>query len=201
MNKTTEALKLAEEALQTPFNDIAYLLNSEKALAAIREALADHIADTGKMVAEADALEALREMVSAQHAGPITSEMFAAWKKGKSIIDKADKSASVAEPVKQEPVAWTYEEVKSAFEYLKLQVKGPDDKWTVGESCTYFGFFRHGIDAATQRRTAPVRTKYLTDDELQPFLDEWWNLPCDTAHDVKKIFRAVIAADREKNRG
>ena len=47
---------------------------------------------------------------------------------------------------------------------------------------------------------APVRTKDLTDDELQPFLDEWWNLPCDTAHDVKKIFRAVIATDREKNK-
>ena len=30
---------------------------------------------------------------------------------------------------------------------------------------------------------APVRTKDLTDDELQPFLDERWNLPCDTAHD------------------
>ena len=36
-----------------------------------------------------DLLQALRKMVSAQHAGPITDEMLAAWKQGKAAIAKA----------------------------------------------------------------------------------------------------------------
>ena len=68
------------------------------------------------------------------------------------------------------------------------------DEWGVA------GVVAAGTSVGTKLYAAPVRTKDLTNDELQPFLDEWWNLPCDTAHDVKKIFRAVIAADRSKNK-
>ena len=66
MNKTTEALKLAEEAANRAITTLEYLKTigvhsdsidptiraEKKALAAIRSALADHIASTGKMVAE-----------------------------------------------------------------------------------------------------------------------------------------------------
>ena len=52
-DKTTEALTLAEEAL----DELRYANDTDiaktkyyKALAAIREALADHIADTGKVI-------------------------------------------------------------------------------------------------------------------------------------------------------
>ena len=43
---------------------------------------------------------------------------------------------------------------------------------------------------------APVRTKDLTDDEIAKALD---SLPMTATHE--EIIRAVIAADREKNRG
>ena len=43
-----------------------------------------------RLVAAApDLLAALRAMVSAQHSGPISDEMLAAWKQGKSAIAKA----------------------------------------------------------------------------------------------------------------
>lgn len=41
------------------------------------------------IAAAPDLLEALRAMVSAQHAGPISDGMLAAWKQGKSAIEKA----------------------------------------------------------------------------------------------------------------
>ena len=65
MNKTTEALKLAEWALLTTQNALLFsaagsdksmyveaINDADKALAAIREALADHIPDATKMVAK-----------------------------------------------------------------------------------------------------------------------------------------------------
>ncbi len=39
----------------------------------------------------------------------------------------------------------------------------------------------------------------LTDDEIEPLLQEWWNLPCDTVYDVSNILRSVIAKFKEKN--
>ena len=83
-NKTTEALKLAKEALgaaidctkliavyaaKTGNDDLAMeFLNEskfDKALAAIREALADHIPDTTKMIAEPVKQEPVAYMVKA----------------------------------------------------------------------------------------------------------------------------------------
>ena len=95
---------------------------------------------------------------------------------------------ALAEQAEQEPVAW----MDLHKELGQLRWAGKDIGWDLA------------IDAVRNRLeelyATPVRTKDLTDYELQPFLDEWWNLPCDTAHDVKKIFRAVIAADRRKNK-
>lgn len=56
MNKTTEALKLAEEALEDFFYDAKEQPELWEALAAIREALAeqDHFATSGKPMAEPD---------------------------------------------------------------------------------------------------------------------------------------------------
>lgn len=84
------------------------------AFAASGKVIADHIADTDKMVLDTNLLEALREMVSAQHAGPITRKMFSAWKKGKEAIDKAEKYAPV-QPVKHDPVAWVNTRYNMAF--------------------------------------------------------------------------------------
>lgn len=36
-------------------------------------------------------LSALREMVGAQHAGPMTDEMYSAWKNAKAVIAEATK--------------------------------------------------------------------------------------------------------------
>jgi len=48
--------------------------------------------------------------------------------------------------------------------------------------------------------TRPVRTKDLTDDEIDAIDDANWENGHKT-WDIKKFARAVIAADREKNRG
>lgn len=62
---------------------IAMLQGRIKGRDEIREA-------NGRLISAApDLLEALRAMVSAQHAGPISDGMLAAWKQGKSAIEKA----------------------------------------------------------------------------------------------------------------
>jgi hypothetical protein len=50
----------------------------------------------------------------------------------------------------QEPVGWSPEAKKKAWDFLKQELKNPDDPWTVSESATYFGFFCWGIEAARQ---------------------------------------------------
>ena len=60
MNKTTEALKLAEEALEElhySSGTVKAVTLYKSALAAIREALADHSGDSNEMVAEPELLE------------------------------------------------------------------------------------------------------------------------------------------------
>ena len=51
MNKTIDALKLAEEALKM-YCEHGAIFKPNETLAAIREALADHIAASGKVIAE-----------------------------------------------------------------------------------------------------------------------------------------------------
>ena len=101
MNKTTEALKLAEEALEEFFYDAKEQPELWEALAAIREALAeqdhfatsgkpiDHIASTGKMIGCAYCDNPLFAGTKCNNCGRVT----------------------LAEPVKQEPVGYTAQSV------------------------------------------------------------------------------------------
>ena len=98
MNKTISALKLTEEAANRAITTLEYLKTigvhsdsidptiraEKKALAAIREALADHIPDATKMVGCAYCDNPLFAGTKCNNCGRVT----------------------LAEPVKQEPVAW-----------------------------------------------------------------------------------------------
>ena len=100
-----EALKLAEEALEAIVDYLGWgylpdkvTENTDKALAAIREALADQFRDATKMVAEPDDLdwitpEAVFEAKLAAHGIPNPT----------------------AEPVKQEPIAWACIDADGSF--------------------------------------------------------------------------------------
>ena len=57
MSKTTEALKLAEEALVYHTQQTRPIQKTDEAIAAIREALADHVAASGKVIAEQEKQE------------------------------------------------------------------------------------------------------------------------------------------------
>lgn len=137
-------LKLAEEALQH-----APSVMTKEALAAIREALADHSGDGNEMVAEQPNL----------NCPSVQARLAKVWGHVK------------AEPVKQEPVTNLFDVKKKAFEQLRLEVKAPDDKWTVGESINFFGFYSHGFDAGI---------KYA--NSVQPVKQEpvAWKFPRDT---------------------
>ena len=78
--------------------------------------------------------------------------------------------AAPVEPVKQEPVAWVDKERMQSIAWLKA---APE----------------HG----TKLYAAPVRTKDLTDDDIRKLWD-------DAELDITWFARAVIAADREKNK-
>lgn len=69
----------------------------------------------------------------------------------KEIADALPPQADLATPQPmQEPVGWSPEAKKKAWDFLKQELKNPDDPWTVSESATYFGFFCWGIEAARQ---------------------------------------------------
>lgn len=53
-----------------------------------------------------------------------------------------------------------------------------------------------GVPIGTKLYAAPVRTKDLTDDEIDALIDRAW----DKQMSMPEIIRAVIAADREKNK-
>ena len=101
MNKTTEALKLAEEAL-VMYCEHGAIFKPNETLAAIREALADHVEQSLTTVVE-----------------PVKQEPVA-WAyidADGSFMDALDRQhgayqtplyAAPAQPVKQEPVAWRY---------------------------------------------------------------------------------------------
>jgi hypothetical protein len=84
--------------------------------------------------------------------------------------------AAPIEPVKQEPVAWVAEDVC-------------DGQFINGRKRRIWWECIEG--AGTPLYAAPVRTKDLTDDEID-------RIACNVSH--KEFARAVIAADREKNK-
>ena len=98
-----------------------------------------------------------------------------AWKYLKPTGDlMADLREALAEQAEQEPVAWGYFDADGSFmDALDRQ---------------------HGA-YQTPLYAVPVRTKNLTDDEINEVL--WRGGPFETVLDAT---RAVIAADREKNK-
>ena len=119
MNKTTEALKLAEEALHNTKNALLFVAGNSnkpmcvdaindagKALAAIREALADHIPDTTKMIGCAYCDNPLFAGKKCNNCGRVTLaesvNVDAVNTSGKRVDETVNNRH---EPVKQEPVA------------------------------------------------------------------------------------------------
>ena len=84
---------------------------------------------------------------------------------------------ALAEQSEQEPVAWKHDCAALCANDVELWI----------DNCPHCG---------KPRTAAPVRTKDLTDDEI---CDVWVN--CEQSAWNIKFARAVIAADREKNRG
>ena len=101
-----------------------------------------------------------------------------AWKNG----------AYCAEQAEQEPVAsvrWgRYKECE----------------WTATERLhELLGRYREG-QTPLQLYAAPVRTKDLTDDEIEAIFEYWYSQPETEVWSTVDLARAVIAADREKNK-
>ena len=130
MNKTTEALKLAEEALHNVQNALLFVSGSvkdnttstmtadahddaDKALAAIREALAeqDHIAASGKQIDEPVKPEPIAwEATSAGVIKFVTDSRYKKFSQNIQQYYKPYRCSHCSEPVKQEPVAYKYKE-------------------------------------------------------------------------------------------
>ena len=204
MNKTTEALKLAEEALEScdsgdystghvihpSFNDKAV----DKALAAIREALAepDAFATSGKPIAEPVKQEPVAHYKDAPHTiylqtgcddpDPVNCECaFNEWGDTTWCKDqihdtdipyiRADYAAPV-QPVKQEPVGWVM--TNGVFTEDSFKAKIDSDALPV---------YREPVDAKA------IRAEAL--EEAAKVLDEW-----DNARDALDVYHRIAAAIR-----
>ena len=84
---------------------------------------------------------------------------------------------ALAEQVEQEPVATVVDESEEQTNTMSWILSLP-------------------LPVGTKLYAAPVRTKDLTDDEIDAFIDRAW----DKQMSMPEIIRAVIAADREKNK-
>ena len=143
--KERAAMQQALEALELFGTDDMAYIKSDKAITALREALAESQVDWKE--------EAMRlGGLNAKHVGELRK--------------------LEAEQTEQEPVAWAYIDADGSFmDALDKQ---------------------HGA-YQTPLYAAPVRTKELTDDELNAL---WEN----TKGGWLGLFRAVIAAYKEKNK-
>ena len=207
MNKITEALKLAEEALENygieGTKSVAGIKCTE-ALAAIREAMADHSGDANEMVGCAYCDNPLFAGTKCNNCGRVTlaepvampeplehpplypdenaEEQMRAyhyrtgWNECLEKCKSAISSSQHQEPVKQEPVAWRY---NSNGDWIYKDRKVWND--------------------AEPLYAAPVSAKRewvdLTDDEIDDAYtsDAHENTP-------KSFARAVISAFKEKNK-
>ena len=178
MNKTTEALKLAEEALSFYVEDFDCAADVI-ALAAIREALADHGEQNLTMVAEPVSVDAVN-----------TPE---------KCVDETGNNQH--EPVKQEPVAWEHFGIPSVN---GKQAEKEPYYFGLTHDHTWLSIDKKQYDKLKPEYRmacyiAPVRTKDMTDDEIMDLVrDEcvdmrWPSTPL-------FIARAVIAAHKEKNK-
>ena len=103
--------------------------------------------------------------------------------------------AEQAEQAEQEPVAWRvrgYNQFKTGNPAPWRYVDGADKPTVNKPDCCDF----------EPLYAAPVRTKDLTDDEIDKIhsLDKFWDTHADDIFRYMDFARAVIAADREKNK-
>jgi len=187
MNKTTKALKLAEEAL----GELHYSNGTVKAvallysaLAAIHEALAeqDKQEPVGYFLPPIDESDVWEEAINQDcpTAVPLDREPVSA-----EAIREA-----LAEQDEQEPGAWHHPKCDGQCIACLIEKAVEDAYGTQGRDY----MLRH-INAA------PVRTKDLTDDEMNNAYTHGYNkveLAIYLKHEAG--LRAVIAADREKNK-
>jgi len=125
VNKTIEALKLAEEALdELRYANDTLIAKTKyyKTLAAIREARAeqDHIADAGKVIAEPVKQEPVA-FVSDVHLSRYTLE----WN-GQPLPEGTKLYAAPVQPVKQDPVAY-FLDVKAGCSSKPFYEQVPDE--------------------------------------------------------------------------
>ena len=107
MNKTTEALKLAKEAIEQRYECHTLMQKEVKALAAIREALADHFAASGKQIDEPVKPEPIAwEATSAGVIKFVTDSRYKKFSQNIQQYYKPYRCSHCSEPVKQEPVAY-----------------------------------------------------------------------------------------------
>ena len=187
MNKTTEALKLAEEA----FTEAEILSNSipvdydkvEKALAAIREALAEQ--------------EKQEPVACVNGCDGVTGKC--------NLCPREELYAAPVQPVKQEPVAH-YKDAPHTI-YLQTGCDDPEDcECSINEwgDTTWCADQIHDTDIPYIRAdyAAPVSAKREWVD-LEPWqlcdIEEQVGLPIDS-HDFETIGNAYIAAFKENNK-
>jgi len=170
MNKTTEALKLAEEAAEFARN-ICLGMNwstdlPDEALVAIREALADHSGDANELVMDWSKVK------------PEAIKSDPMYRMGYAAAMSKFAAQFQAEPVKQEPVAWWNGKETVWFEHELCGWQAPD-------GCTIPLY------------AAPVERQWvdLTDDEMwDVFISKDWT------GEPLQLMSAVIAAFKEKNK-
>jgi hypothetical protein len=182
MNKTTEALKLAEEVISkySLYCECMGNDDAQEALAAIREALAEQT----QLQQAKEMLLAVDDVVK-QSLSLAVQDDFAA--SGKLMDHIANGGKVIAEPVKQKPVA-------------TKQLPDPyDDRDGVWFDLEGLGRLK-ALPAGTKLYAAPVSAKRewveLTDDEIYDALAEVRFV----RDNLLDGCRAVIAADREKNK-
>ena len=197
MNKTTEALKLAEEALIKTISGCKAMgwttIEQEKALAVIREELAEP-----DWKEEAMRLAGL----NAKHVGEI-KQLKSEPVCEHGVDDGACKECymeAVAEPDMNLNCKSVQARLATVWGYVKAEQQKPMaiiEKEAGFETEVYATGYADSLpDGVFKLYAAPVRTKDLTDTEL---------MDCRSSDPAGGSWlesaRAVIAADREKNRG
>ena len=207
MSKITEAFEAwwadtGEQslfALNTTTDDDIKILAGIAWEAAIREASADHVAASGKVIAEP-----VKRQTTYYGYCPICGREGVSRERGINGNDTcvighkyASSEAIPAEPVKQEPVM-DYEHICALRESEQIQAGDsyffvrPENDTPTSRKMFFQGFergFHKGLKYASH-----VRTKDLTDAEVEAIMVEQGDLR------TTAFARAVIAADRKINK-
>ncbi len=198
---TAEQAQQIEESLESCFcydqNDQRYLPSAaEEALATIRAARAQEqepemCYERINALREGEQNKAEDEYFNArpENDTPTLRKLFChGFERG---FHKGLKYAAPVEPVKQEPVAYAVKSQGSVFSLVSSVSAAEEIVSMLRNDCPDTTFF--------PLYAAPVRTKDLTDDEAQKLWNDTSSIVPMWAHHLH-FARAVIAADREKNK-